>query len=210
MIYTMELVLHILSRMNKIAESVTTSPTALGSYRIQTDEGTGGDVIWDALHDYADAHPAPAALAPFVDRDALGDFAGVLVDVAAGQAAIAWLDVARRVLGWDERTTPVLVTPCTEFASPSQQGAVMSKVTAESLTDEQIREYRSELHESGHTDTVYIEDCDDAIAVDPNLPGATRRYWAARARIAAVINARAKINKYLRSDRLSRRGAPRA
>lgn len=80
-------------------------------YRIQTDEETGGDDVWGALHYYAEVHPAPAALAPFVDRDVLGDFNGVVVDKAAGEAALAWLAAAAKALKWDDRTTPVLVTP---------------------------------------------------------------------------------------------------
>jgi hypothetical protein len=79
------------------------------AYRILTDEETGGDEIWDALHDYADFHPAPEALQPFVSRNELGNFTGIVVDRTSGIAAIAWLADARRVLGWDERTTPVLV-----------------------------------------------------------------------------------------------------
>lgn len=80
-------------------------------YRIQIDEETGGDETWDALHDYADAHPAPDALRPFVILGGahLGD--EVMVDQAAGEAAIAWLAAAAEALDWDERTTPVLVTP---------------------------------------------------------------------------------------------------
>lgn len=59
----------------------------------------------------------------------------------------------------------------------------MSEVTAENLTDEQIRA-------SGFG----VDTIEYAIAVDPNWPGGAR-HWAmihhrARARIAAAINAR--------------------
>lgn len=64
----------------------------------------------------------------------------------------------------------------------------MNKTTAENLTDEQIREYRSELHEGGHTDTVYIADCDDALAGFAGYRACQAS--RARARIAAAINAR--------------------
>ncbi len=79
------------------------------SYRIQTDEECGADEIWDALHDYADIHPAPAALAPFVDRHELGDFRGVEVSADDGEAALAWLAKAGEALGWAEGVTPVIV-----------------------------------------------------------------------------------------------------
>lgn len=61
----------------------------------------------------------------------------------------------------------------------------MNKTTAENLTDEQIREYRSELHEGGHTD---IADCDDALAGFAGYRACQAS--RARARIAAAINAR--------------------
>lgn len=108
-----------------------------GSYRIQTDEECSAEQIWDALHDYADAHPAPTALRQFVDRDTLGDFSGVLVDVAAGEAARAWLTEAAAALGWSERTTPVLVTPCAELVSPTTLGDALRAAIAEAERAEQ-------------------------------------------------------------------------
>lgn len=94
-----------------INEARAQRDSVVRSYRIQTDEETGGDETWDALHDYADAHPAPAALAPFVDRNVGGNFTGVVVSRQDGEAASAWLDLAYAALGYDDRTTPVLVIP---------------------------------------------------------------------------------------------------
>lgn len=80
------------------------------AYRIQIDEETGSDEVWDALHEYAAAHPAPEALEPYVGNHGWPN--DTVVSSAVGRVAIAWLAAAARALEWDERTTPVLVIEC--------------------------------------------------------------------------------------------------
>ena len=121
------------------------------SYRIQTDEETGGDETWDALHDYADAHPAPAALVPFVDRHTPGDFTGVVVDVATGEAAITWLATAAEALGWDERTTPVLVIPLAD-STPPLADALAAAIEAAEEAQSALDDYSDEHGYAGSGD----------------------------------------------------------
>lgn len=85
-------------------------------------------------------------------------------------------------------------------------------ITADTITDEQIRELRSALHEAGHTDTTYIRACDLALKVPECVDGSPCSpcdfycYGAsgmsglcnngirnhARARCAEILNARSR------------------
>lgn len=69
------------------------------------------------------------------------------------------------------------------------------KVTAATITDEQIRELRTDLHADGHTDTTYSDACDVALLDIMTFRGYERlaaqtERQLARARCAEIWNAR--------------------
>lgn len=70
-------------------------------------------------------------------------------------------------------------------------------ITADTITDEQIRELRSSLREAGHSDTTYTHECDwalsrgNGLAPDSSIiDGLNARRNVARARCAQILNAR--------------------
>lgn len=83
------------------------------AYMIQIDEETGADAVWDALHDYADAHPSPACLTAYVSRDVCWPAATTVGPVDAENAE-RWLAACATACNWTERTTPILVIPIDE------------------------------------------------------------------------------------------------
>ena len=85
-----------------------------------------------------------------------------------------------------------------EIASVIRQledGAVQRPATAETMTDEQIRDARSSFRDEIEVLIGLVKDCDEMLVFqkrqDVGLPQ-TLRCDGARARIAAAINARAK------------------
>lgn len=79
------------------------------AYTIQIDEECGSDQVWEALAEYAKNHPAPPCLADYVSDGGWID--PRKIGRIEGGAAKAWLARAAKDLNWDERTTPILVTP---------------------------------------------------------------------------------------------------
>lgn len=80
------------------------------THRIQIDEETGADTVWDALHAYAAAHPTPDCLRAYVDGVVCWPDASALT-ASEAESAKQWLAECAEACGWDDDVTPILVLP---------------------------------------------------------------------------------------------------